>query len=99
MFYPSSIEDLTKKNSKTHFTGNKGVKESAKWMLIFQHPTFGVSNRDDSMRKIDVPVLPSPPLPNINNEGRKNIDQETLISKKKNIVKAKETVIPTPPVC
>ena len=37
-------------------------------------------------------------MTNINNEGRKNIEQETLISsKEKNIVKAKEAVVPTPP--
>ena len=45
-----------------------------------------------------VQVLPSPPLTNVNNEGRKNIEQDTLISsKEKNIVKAKEAVVPTPP--
>ena len=95
---PSSNEDLTKNNSKSPLTGNKGVKESAKWMHSFQDPTFGVSNRFDSKRIVDVQVLPSPPLTNINNEGRKNIEQETLISsKEKNIVKAKEAVVPTPP--
>jgi hypothetical protein len=94
---PSSIEDLTKKNSKTPLTGNKGVDERAKWRHIFQDPTFGVSNRDDSKRNIDVPVLPSPPLPKINIEGHKNTEQETLISKKKNIVKANEAVVSTPP--
>ena len=98
MLSPSSNEDLTKNNSKLPLTGNKGVKESAKWMHSFQDPTFGVSNRDDSKRNIDVPVLPLPPLPKINNEGHKNIEQETLISsKEKNIVKAKEAVVPTPP--
>ena len=95
---PSSNEDLTKNNSKSPLTGNKGVEESAKWMHSFQDPTFGVSNRFDSKRIVDVQVLPSPPLTNINNEGRKNIEQETLISsKEKNIVKAKEAVVPTPP--
>ena len=95
---PSSNEDLTKNNSKSPLTGNKGVKESAKWMHSFQDPTFGVSNRFDSKRIVDVQVLPEPPLTNINNEGRKNIEQETLISsKEKNIVKAKEAVVPTPP--
>ena len=74
------------------------MKESAKWMHSFQDPTFGVSNRFDSKRIVDVQVLPEPPLTNINNEGRKNIEQETLISsKEKNIVKAKEAVVPTPP--
>ena len=38
------------------------------------------------------------PRTNVNNEGRKNIEQDTLISsKEKNIVKAKEAVVPTPP--
>ena len=95
---PSSNEDLTKNNSKSPLTENKGVEESAKWMHSFQDPTFGVSNRFDSKRIVDVQVLPEPPLTNINNEGRKNIEQETLISsKEKNIVKAKEAVVPTPP--
>jgi hypothetical protein len=62
-----------------------------------QDPTFGVSNRVDSKRIVDVQVLPSPPLTKINNVGRKNIEQETLISKKKNFAKAKEVVVPTPP--
>jgi len=98
MLFPSSNEDLTKNISKSPLTGNKGVKESAKWMHSFQDPTFGVSNRFDSKRIVDVHVLPEPPLTNINNEGRKNIEQETLISSnEKNIVKAKEAVVPTPP--
>jgi hypothetical protein len=74
------------------------VEESAKRMHSFRDPTFGVSNRVDSKRIVDVQVLPEPPLTNINNEGRKNIEQETLISsKEKNIVKAKEAVVPIPP--
>jgi hypothetical protein len=90
---------MTGKNSKTPTTVNKGVEEIAKWIHIFSSPpTFGVSYRDDSKKNIDIPILPSPPLPNINNEGHKNIEQETFISKKKNIVKAKVTAFPTPPI-
>ena len=96
MLSPLSNEDLTKNNSKSPLNGNKGVEESAKWMHSFQDPTFGVSNRVDSKRIFDVQVLPLPPLTNINNEGRKNIEQETLISKEKNIIKAKEAVVSTP---
>jgi hypothetical protein len=60
----------------------------------FSRPCFWRFQQDDSKRNVFAMVLPSLPLTNINNEGHKTIEQATLISKKKNIVKAKEAMLP-----